>query len=123
MIATKRAYEPATKTDGVRVLVDRLWPRGLRKDDAHLAEWAKELAPSDVLRRWFAHDPERFREFRTRYRRELAREPARGALAELTRRAARQKVTLVYGARDEDHNNAVVIAEEVAKRIKRRAAR
>lgn len=117
MIAIKRAYDPATDADGVRVLVDRLWPRGLRKDGAKLASWAKELAPSDALRRWFAHDPDRFGEFRTRYRRELATAEARALLDELARRARRERVTLVYAARDPAHNNAVVLAGELRRRL------
>lgn len=101
------------------MLVDRLWPRGLRKADAHIDEWLKDVAPSHELRRWFGHDPQRFPEFRERYRQELRSEPARAALAELARRAARGTVTLVYGARDELHNNAVVLAQELSRRLTR----
>ena len=116
MIRLKRAYEPAAASDGYRVLVDRLWPRGLRKADAHLDEWRKDVAPSDELRRWFGHEPSRFREFRERYQRELRSETARAALTELARRAARHTVTLVYSAHDERHNNAVVLARELEHR-------
>ena len=121
MIRLKRAREPAARGDGHRVLVDRLWPRGVRKADAHIDEWLKDVAPSHELRRWFGHDAERFAEFRERYRRELRAVPARTALAELQRRAARGTVTLVYAARDELHNNAVVLAQELSRRRGRSA--
>ena len=123
MIQLKRAYEPATRSDGYRVLVDRLWPRGVPKGAAQIHEWLKDLAPSDRLRRWFAHDPTRFDEFRRRYKRELHSEPAHSALANLARRAAKRKVTLVYSSHDEAHNNAVVLAEELAAPAKRARAR
>jgi uncharacterized protein YeaO (DUF488 family) len=117
MIQVKRAYEPVLASDGYRVLVDRLWPRGLRKEDARLDEWLKELAPSDALRKWFGHDPSRFQGFRERYARELHENPAAGELLDaLATRAARETVTLVYSAHDEEHNNAVVLAEEIARR-------
>ena len=123
MIRIKRAYEPAAAGDGYRVLIDRLWPRGLRKDDAHLDAWVKELAPSDELRRWFGHDPGKFPGFRERYQRELRGEAARPAVAELARRAAHETVTLVYAAHDESHNNAVVLARELERKGKRGAQR
>ncbi len=110
----KRAYEPASSEDGYRVLVDRLWPRGVSKDTAKLDVWMKELAPSATLRRWFGHDPARFAEFDTRYRKEL--ESAAELLTELRRRARRGRVTLVYGAHDELHNNAVVLRELLTAR-------
>jgi uncharacterized protein YeaO (DUF488 family) len=105
-VAIKRAYEPAAASDGHRVLVDRIWPRGVSKANARIDEWAKELAPSTELRKWFGHDPERFDEFRRRYLAELAEQ--RDRVEELRRRG---KVTLVYGARDPEHNNAAVLAE------------
>lgn len=123
MIQLKRAYEPSSRSDGYRVLVERLWPRGLRKADAHLDEWLKDIAPSNELRRWFGHEPGRFPEFRDRYRRELHSEPARTALAELARRAARGTVTLIYAAHDEVHNNAVVLEQELRRRLARARAR
>jgi uncharacterized protein YeaO (DUF488 family) len=108
-VRRKRAYEPATRGDGHRVLIDRIWPRGLSRERAQLDEWAAELAPSPELRRWFGHDPALFAEFRRRYERELA---TRGEkLQELRRRARRGTLTLVYGARDTEHNNAVVLAD------------
>lgn len=108
-VRLKRIYEPPDPSDGYRVLVDRVWPRGVSKDKAAVDEWAKELAPSTELRKWFGHDPERFREFRTRYRRELGRSAE--ALAALRKRSKRQRVTLVYSAKDEQHNQAVVLRE------------
>jgi len=115
VIRIKRAYEPASGGDGHRVLVERLWPRGLRKADAHIDEWRKDVAPSHELRRWFGHDPERFDEFRERYERELRSAPARAALTQLARRAARGAVTLVYAAHDERHNSAVVLAQHLRR--------
>src|SRR5262245_36315563 len=116
MMRLKRAYEPAEPRDGYRVLVERLWPRGLRKADAHIDEWLKDIAPSHELRRWFGHEPSRSPEFRERYKRGLRSEPARTALAELANRAARGPVTLVYCAHDEVHNNAVVLARALERR-------
>jgi uncharacterized protein YeaO (DUF488 family) len=118
MIALKRAYEEWEEADGHRVLVDRLWPRGLRKDDAHLDAWRKELAPSDDLRTWFAHDVEHWAEFRRRYQTELRSQAARDAIDELAKRARRGKITLVYAARDESHNNAVVLRDLIARAAK-----
>ena len=106
-LAVKRAYEPAVPADGYRVLVDRLWPRGLKKETAALDLWIKELAPSTELRQWFGHEPSRWEGFRHRYASEL------DGLAEYWRpllaRAARQRVSLLYGARDDEHNNAVAL--------------
>ena len=109
MVKLKRAYEPASARDGYRVLVERLWPRGVRKTDLQLDAWFKDVAPSHELRRWFGHDPARWREFVTRYRRELKEAPAAEAVAELERRAAMQTVTLIYAAHDETHNGALVL--------------
>ena len=108
-VRLKRAYEPPARSDGYRVLIDRLWPRGVSKREARLDEWARELAPSSELRRWFGHDPAKFDEFRRRYREELARQEEK--LGELRRRARGGRLTLVYGARDSEHNDAVVLAE------------
>lgn len=109
MIQVKRAYEPASPEDGERILIDRLWPRGVPKDAAKLDRWAKELAPSTELRKWFGHAPERWTEFRRRYTAELARHPDQlRKLVELARAGA---VTLVYAAKDEQHNDAVVLKE------------
>jgi uncharacterized protein YeaO (DUF488 family) len=107
-VRLKRAYDAAEPSDGYRVLVDRLWPRGVSKERARVDEWARELAPSTELRRWFGHDPERFVEFERRYRTELAEHDEK--LDELRRRAREGTLTLVYAARDEEHNDAVVLA-------------
>ena len=108
-VRIKRAYEQATAFDGHRVLIDRIWPRGVTRDEAHLDEWARELAPSTELRRWFGHDPARFVEFGRRYTEELGAYEEK--LRELRRRAREGTLTLVYGARDTEHNDAVVLAE------------
>lgn len=107
-VRLKRAYEPPATSDGYRVLIDRLWPRGVKREDARLDEWAQELAPSGELRRWFGHDPERFAEFRRRYTAELGDHEEK--LRELRRRARTGPLTLVYGAHDKEHNDAVVLA-------------
>jgi uncharacterized protein YeaO (DUF488 family) len=114
MVRIKRAYEEPARTDGYRVLVDRLWPRGVKKQALKLDAWAKDLAPSPDLRRWFGHEPERFREFARRYTAELRAGPARMLLADLTHRATVGTVTLVYGARDEEHNGAAVLRDAIA---------
>jgi uncharacterized protein YeaO (DUF488 family) len=108
-VCVKRVYDEVGDDDGYRVLVDHVWPRGVTRQRARLDEWARELAPSDELRQSFAHDPARFDEFRARYRDELKAQSER--IAELRRRASAQRVTIVYAARDRDHNNAVVVAE------------
>ena len=110
MVRVKRIYEPAEKSDGYRVLVDRLWPRGLTKEKAALGLWLKEIAPSNALRKWFHHEPRLWPEFRKRYRAELRKNP--GALRQLKAILESEKtVTLLYGARDEEHNEAVVLRE------------
>lgn len=109
VVRLKRIYDAPSRSDGERVLIDRLWPRGLTHEDAHVDEWARELAPSTELRRWFGHDPSRFDEFRRRYRRELEAQETK--LAELRRRARKGTLTLIYSARDTEHNDAVVLAE------------
>ncbi|MDR7542265.1 MAG: DUF488 family protein, partial [Armatimonadota bacterium] len=117
MLRVRRVYEPPEPQDGFRVLVDRLWPRGLSKEAARVDLWARELAPSDRLRRWFGHDPVKWEEFRRRYREELSRSPARELVQQLAERARHGTVTLVFGARDERHNNAVVLAEVLQERL------
>jgi len=106
-ILIKRIYEPAAKADGYRVLIDRLWPRGLSKETVKLDLWAKELAPSTALRQWFGHEPTRWDAFRHRYAAEL--DVSVEHWRPLADRAARHTVTLLYGARDEEHNNAVAL--------------
>jgi uncharacterized protein YeaO (DUF488 family) len=110
-VQTKRIYDPAAPDDGYRVLIDHVWPRGVSKERAHLDAWSRELAPSDQLRRWFDHVPERFDEFRARYIDELAEHADR--IAALAARARRGRVTILYAARDREHNNAVVVSELV----------
>ncbi len=105
----KRIYEPPAKDDGLRVLVDRLWPRGIAKEKARIDLWLKEISPSDALRRLVHGDPTKWDEFVAAYRRELAQEPARTAAADLRKRAKSRPVTLLYAARDETHNNAVAL--------------
>jgi uncharacterized protein YeaO (DUF488 family) len=109
MLSIKRIYEPPEKGDGLRVLVDRLWPRGVRKEDAELDLWLKEVAPTPELRTWFGHEPERFEEFSDRYRAELEENPALDELLDAARGA--KKVTLLYGARDPGCNHAVVLRD------------
>ncbi len=111
MIKIKRVYEELSAGDGMRILVDRVWPRGISKERARLADWRKDLAPSTPLRKWFGHDPAKWREFRTRYRAELKRSGRSDALKELAKLSRRKTVTLVYGAADEQHNQAVVLKE------------
>lgn len=107
-IAVKRVYETPAVTDGQRVLVDRIWPRGIAKKDAALTLWLKDIAPSDELRKWFGHEPARWVEFQKRYRVEL--DGNGEAVAELRGLLGKGKVTLLYGAHDEAHNNAVALA-------------
>jgi uncharacterized protein YeaO (DUF488 family) len=109
----KRAYLPPSPDDGTRVLVDRLWPRGLSKADAQIDHWMKELAPSPELRRWFGHDPRRWDEFRRRYQTELSDKAEQ--LDRLRTLAREGPLTLVFGARDEQHNQAVVLRDLLAE--------
>ena len=108
-VRLKRVYEPAAPTDGYRVLIDRLWPRGLSRRQARLDDWDKTLAPSTSLRQWFGHEPSRFEDFRRRYIEELRDQRPR--LARLRRRAREGTLTLVYSAHDVEHNDAVILAE------------
>jgi uncharacterized protein YeaO (DUF488 family) len=108
MIRTKRIYDPPQASDGCRILVDRLWPRGVSRSKARLDLWMKEIAPSDALRKWFGHQPDRWTEFQNRYRRELRAAPERvRQLRQLVKEHG--TVTLLYSARDERHNQAVVL--------------
>jgi len=108
-VRCKRVYDEPDSGDGYRVLIDHIWPRGISRERARLDEWARDLAPSGELRKWFDHDPARFDEFRKRYRRELAEQSDR--LKELRDRARGGPLTILYAARDVQHNNAVVLAE------------
>lgn len=105
----KRVYEKPDKADGIRILVDRLWPRGLTKQKATLELWLKEIAPSTELRKWFGHDPKKWRSFRARYQSELKRHP--DELKLIKDKASEGTVTLLYGARDQEHNEAIVLKQ------------
>ena len=108
-INIKRVYDDKSEDDGYRVFIDRLWPRGVKKEDAHFDEWLKDLAPSTELRKWFDHDPERFDEFRKRYKKEL--QDHKEELEKLRNKANSEKITLLYATKDEEMNNAVVVKE------------
>lgn len=110
-VRIKRAYEPASSHDGTRVLVDRLWPRGVKKADAGISQWMKEIAPSNELRKWFGHDPARWDEFRRRYKAELTKKQE--LMSQLRDLARKGPLTLVYAAQDEAHNQAVILREKL----------
>ncbi len=116
-VLIKRAYDPPSSGDGFRVLVDRLWPRGLKREEAKIGLWLKDVAPSDELRKWFGHDPEKWQDFANRYRAELARNPALDNLLAATRQ--HKRVTLLFAAKDSEHNNAVVLQAVCKKRTAR----
>lgn len=114
MIKIKRVYEPFSDQDGFRVLVDRLWPRGLSKESAKIDMWLKEIAPSDTLRKWFSHDPKKWQEFKNRYRKELGGK--KDSMTKLkTIEKEKKKITLLYAAKDTEHNNAVFLQEYMKK--------
>ncbi|WP_377802018.1 DUF488 domain-containing protein [Bacillus benzoevorans] len=114
----KRIYEPYDELDGQRILIDRLWPRGIRKEDARLTSWEKEIAPSSELRKWFGHKPELFPEFRVRYLEELHSDKQKSQkLDEICQLAREETVTLLYGAKDPVYNHARVLKEELDSRI------
>jgi uncharacterized protein YeaO (DUF488 family) len=113
-VRLKRAYEKPARDDGTRILIDRLWPRGVSKADAELHGWTKELAPSTSLRKWFGHDPARWPEFRRRYTEQIRQHPE--LLGQLRAMARKGPVTLVYSARDEAHNDAVVLRDFLMRR-------
>jgi uncharacterized protein YeaO (DUF488 family) len=108
-IGVKRAYEPATANDGLRVLVDRLWPRGMTKTKARIDLWLKDMAPSDTLRRLVHGDPSKWKEFVAAYARELKQEPAKSAFVDLYERSKKERIMLIYAARDESHNHAILL--------------
>jgi uncharacterized protein YeaO (DUF488 family) len=116
-IKIKRVYERPAGGDGSRLLVDRLWPRGLTKEKAHIDLWLKEIAPSKELREWFAHDPEKWQSFRRRYEREIRHN--RSVIEMLTHKAREGDLTLLYGARDEKHNEALVLKQVLERKIQR----
>ncbi len=113
MIKLKRIYDPVSADDGKRILVDRLWPRGIKKDKAAIDEWLKDIAPSDELRKWFSHDPSKWHEFKNRYQKELKN---KSELVERLRAGAKkEKITLLFSAKDVKHNNAVVLKEVIER--------
>ena len=120
-IAIKRAYDARTRGDGIRILVDRLWPRGLRKEAAHFDQWRKDLSPSTELRQFYGHRPERFAEFTKRYRVELRKREATAAVEEVLNLNRRRPVTLLTASRDLSHSEAAVLATHLREIIKRRA--
>jgi uncharacterized protein YeaO (DUF488 family) len=115
-IAYRRIYEESSPQDGHRVLVDRVWPRGMKKEDAHLDEWLRDVAPSTELRRWYGHDPDRFTEFRRRYLAELRDAEHHEAADHLRDLSAHDTLTLLTATKDVDHSQAAVLAEWLAKR-------
>jgi uncharacterized protein YeaO (DUF488 family) len=121
MLTVKRAYEPVSRADGLRFLVERLWPRGIAKADLPIDQWLKDVAPSTELRQWFGHDPDKWVEFRRRYFRELDSRPeAWKPIASATRRGG--TVTLVYSSRDTQHNNAVALLDYLHAKARRPGA-
>ncbi len=121
MIRIKRVYDPPARDDGERILVDRLWPRGVSREQARIATWIKDIGPGTELRKWFGHDPSRWDEFRKRYLRELEEPGKQAVLRELADKSRHGIVTLVFGAKDELHNNAMVLKQAVDG-LTRRAA-
>ena len=118
MITSKRAYEPAQRSDGYRVLIDRLWPRGVSKAEARLDAWEKDIAPSRKLREWYGHNPAKWPVFQTRYARELRAAAARVVLDDLVRRAKHGRVTLVYGSRAEEISDVAVLEKLLQRRVR-----
>jgi len=119
MLKTKRAYDKKEAGDGKRILIDRLWPRGLSKAEAAIDEWLKDLGPSTELRKWFGHDPERWTEFKKRYVAELTAADKQELLENIAQQAKRNNVTLVYSAKDREHNDVRVLEELVRKMMDR----
>jgi uncharacterized protein YeaO (DUF488 family) len=118
MIKLKRAYDPPSKSDGLRILVERLWPRGVSKEKANVQMWLKEVAPSAELRKWYKHDPSKWEEFQRRYRDELAKKE--DIIEEIEQVAAESPVTFIYAARDEDRNSALVLKNYIESRKRQR---
>ncbi|MFO0753764.1 MAG: DUF488 domain-containing protein [Thermodesulfovibrionales bacterium] len=114
MIKVKRVYDAPSPEDGKRILVDRLWPRGLKKENAAIDEWMKDAAPSSALRKWFSHDPEKWQDFKKRYLQELKEKTE--IMERLRKEAGKEVITLLFSARDSEHNNAVALKEAVERR-------
>ncbi len=113
MVKIKRIYEPASPEDGKRIYIDRLWPRGMKKEEVKIDEWLKEISPSDALRKWFGHDPSKYAEFKKRYTKEM--EKYSEILERIKKEGKRKTVTLLFSAKDEEHNNATVMREILGK--------
>lgn len=111
----RRVYDAPEGDEGLRVLVDRLWPRGVRKDELQYDLWEKDIAPTPALRKWFGHSPERWEEFHDKYRKELAQPQVQERLKAIVKEAGKRKITLLYGARDPDHNHALILAQTLRK--------
>lgn len=117
MIQIKRAYVSKSRKDGYRILIDRLWPRGIKKDLLHLNEWFKELAPSTILRKEFGHDPKLWKSFQSKYKKELKTPEAKEKISQLVSIAKKSTLTLIYGAKDEVHNDAVVLKNIIEREL------
>ena len=115
MIKIKRIYDPVSKDDGKRILVDRLWPRGVKKEKAAIDEWLKDIAPSDELRKWFSHDPEKWQEFKKRYKKELSDSDKIDLIKKLKAEAKKGTITFLFAAKDTEHDNAMVLKEVMSK--------
>src|SRR5512135_324907 len=115
MIKIKRIYDQASPEDGKRIYIDRLWPRGMKKEEAKIDEWLKEISPSDALRKWFGHDPSKYEEFKRRYIMELQKHLE--ILEKIKKEGSKETVTLLFSAKDEEHNNATVIKEILSKSV------
>ncbi len=122
-VQTKRVYDPVGPQDGCRVLVDGLWPRGLKKEALVITRWMREIAPSASLRAWYKHDPKKWPVFRKKYRLELSQSPRRELLKELAAEARKGMLTLVFGARDTERSNAAVIAEKLGEKLQSKAGK
>lgn len=114
-IGIRRVYDPPQENEGLRILVDRLWPRGIRKEDLHYDLWEKDIAPTPALRKWFSHDPGRWKEFHEKYRQELDTPEVQHRLQAILKEAGKRKITLLYGARDAEHNHALILADAFKK--------
>ncbi len=113
MIKIKRIYEPSSTDDGKRIYIDRLWPRGMKKEEVKIDEWLKEISPSDALRKWFGHDPSKYAEFKRRYTKELEKHSE--TLERIRKEGKKETVTLLFSAKDVEHNNATVMREILSK--------
>ena len=119
MLKIKRAYDKPLSSDGKRILIDRLWPRGVTKAEAGIDEWLKELGPSTELRKWFGHDPQKWEEFRKKYIKELSAPDKEALLVGIARAAQHGDVTLIYSAKDTEHNDVIVLEELITKMMKK----